>query len=223
MNYTELENHLKEISDKKFADFSKSLSSSEYISLGVKNPVLRSLIKDHKEDKELKLEEFELGKYLEVDFIYFGLALSRAKTIEDQIEFMEQNIKNGKSWVLTDCSQTYLKKCDFKTFHKCFQKMSKSKFTYDRRFAYVFALKFAKNPEILVIFPQITFNEEYMVMMAEAWFLATVAIKFPNEVYDYLKSIKDNVLRRKTISKMCDSCRINNEVKAKFKGLRNEK
>ena len=101
--------------------------------------------------------------------------------------------------------------------------MSKSKFTYDRRFAYVFALKFAKNQEILWIFPQISLNEEYMVMMSEAWFLATVAITFPDEVYAYLKSIDDLTLKRKTISKMCDSCRIKDEVKTKFKGLRNEK
>lgn len=223
MKYAELEKHLKEISDKKFADFSKSLSNSEYISLGVKNPVLRSLIKDYKNDKELKLEDFKLGKYLEVDFVYFGLALSRTKTIEEQLDFMEQNIKNGKSWVLTDCSQTYLKKCGFETFYNFFQKMSKSKFTYDRRFAYVFALKFAKNEEILWIFQQISLNEEYMVMMAEAWFLATVAITFPDEVYAYLKSINDVTLKRKTISKMCDSYRIKDEVKNKFKELRNEK
>lgn len=223
MKYAELEQHLKEISDKKFADFSKSLSNSEYISLGVKNPVLRALIKDHKNDEELKLEDFKLGKYLEVDFVYFGLALSRAKTIEEQLNFIENNIKNGKSWVLTDCSQTYIKKCDFETFYNFFQKMCKSKFTYDRRFAYVFALKFTKNPEILGVFHQISLNEEYMVMMAEAWFLATVAIMFPNDVYAYLKGINDKTLRRKTISKMCDSYRISNEVKTKFKGLRNEK
>lgn len=223
MKYAELEKHLKEVSDKKFADFSKSLSNSEYISLGVKNPVLRTIIKDHKNDSELKLEDFKRGKYLEVDFVYFGLGLSRAKTIEEQLDFLERNMKNGKSWVLTDCSQTYLKKCDFRTFYDFFKKMSKSQNTYDRRFAYVFGLKFAKNPEILRIFRQISLNEEYMVMMAEAWFLATVAITFPDQVYDYLKSINDVILKRKTISKMCDSFRIKDEVKTKFKGLRNEK
>lgn len=223
MNYIELESYLKSISDKKFADFSKTLSNSSYVSLGVKNPVLRTIIKEHKDDEELNLSEFKIGKYLEVDFIYFGLSLSRAETIDEQLKFLEENMKNGKSWVLTDCSQTYIKKCDFKTFEKFFSRMSKSKFTYDRRFAYVFAIKFSKNPEILRIFPQISLNEEYMVMMAEAWFLATVAITFPDEVYAYLKSINDFTLKRKTISKMCDSFRIKDEVKTKFKGLRNEK
>ncbi len=75
MNYLELEKHLFKISDKKFADFSKSLSNSEYISIGVKNPVLREIVKSHISDSELKLEDFKLGKYLEVDFIYFSLGI----------------------------------------------------------------------------------------------------------------------------------------------------
>lgn len=66
MKYQQLEDYLFSISDSKFASFSKSLSSSDYISIGVKNPVLRQIIKDHKNDDELKTEEFKLGKYLEV-------------------------------------------------------------------------------------------------------------------------------------------------------------
>ena len=50
-------------SDKKFAEFSKSLSNSDYISIGVKNPVLREIVKEHTCDKELKLEDFELIDY----------------------------------------------------------------------------------------------------------------------------------------------------------------
>ena len=59
MKFKELLNHLFEIADKKFADFSKSLSNSDYISIGVKNPILKQLVKDHIKDEELKTEEFE--------------------------------------------------------------------------------------------------------------------------------------------------------------------
>ena len=220
MKYSQLEKYLLSIKDAKFADFSKSLSNSDYISIGVKNPLLRSLIKEHKTDSELKLEDFEIGKYLEIDFIYFGLALSRAKSIEEQFEFLSGNMKNGKSWVLTDCSQTYMKKCDFNTFLKFFKTMIKSKYVYDRRFAYVFAIKFAKFSEIPGVFRLIQKNEDYMVMMAEAWFLATAAIYFSDEVYAYLKSLDDNVLKRKTISKMCESHRIREEDKERVRQLR---
>ena len=220
MNYRQLEQHLFDISDKKFAEFSKSLSNSDYISIGVKNPLLRQLIKEEKNDEELKLEDFSLGKYLEVDFIYFGLALIRETDIKGQLKFLEKNIKNAKSWAITDCVTTYLKKTDFDTFFEFYQKLYKSKFTYDRRFCYVFALKHSKNPRILDVFPYLTIDEEYMVMMAEAWLLATVAIEFPDEVFTYLSNLKDESLKRKTISKMCDSFRITQDQKERFKKLR---
>ena len=111
MTYSELEKYLFDIREKKFADFSKSLSNSEYISIGVKNPILRNIIKEHIKDEELKTKDFILGKYLEVDFIYFGLSLSRLKNIEDQLAFLKTNIKNAKSWAITDTLGTYLKKC----------------------------------------------------------------------------------------------------------------
>lgn len=220
MTYKELEKHLFEISDKKFADFSKSLSNSEYISIGVKNPVLRQIVKEHTKDENLRLVDFELSRYLEVDFIYFGLALSRAKTIEEQLNFLRDNIKKAKSWAITDSVQTYLKKSDFDTFYNFFKNLHNSNFIYERRFCYVFGLKHWKNTRIFEIFPLIQTNEVYMVMMAEAWLLATVAIQYPDEIFTYLESLDDPVLKRKTISKMCDSFRISDEQKVRFKKLR---
>ena len=220
MLYKDLEEYLEEISDKKFAEFSKTLSNSDYRVIGVKNPILRQFVKEHRNDKELKLEDFEVGKCLELDFIYFGLALSRAKSSDEQLTFIKQNIKKAKSWAITDCVQTYLKKIDFDTFFDFFKSSYNSSFTFERRFAYVFGLKYWKNPRILEIFPYFRTNEEYMVMMAEAWLLATIAIAFPDEVFNYLKDIKDDPLKRKTISKMCDSFRINPEQKERFKKLR---
>ena len=223
MKYIELENHLFEISDKKFAEFSKSLSNSEYISIGVKNPTLRQIVKDHVKDDELSLDDFRIGKFLEVDFIYFGLALSRLKTIDEQLGFLKQNIKNAKSWAITDCVQTYLKKSDFDQFLNFIIDLYNSKYVYERRFCYVFALKHWKNPRILDIFPLIQTGEEYMVMMAEAWLLATVAIEYPEAVLTYLSNLDDDVLKRKTISKICDSFRVSIEVKDRFKNLRQKR
>ena len=59
-----------------------------------------------------------------------------------------------------------------------------------------------------------------MVMMAQAWLLATIAICYPDEIFEFLSSKADITLKRKTISKMCDSFRIPDDVKDKFKSLR---
>lgn len=220
MTYKELVEHLFEIRNQKYADFSKSLSASDYISIGVKNPVLRQITKEHKNDSELKIDDFELGKYLEVDFIYFGLALSRFSKIEEQLDFLRKEIRKAKSWAITDCVTTFLKKSTFEQFEKFYNELHKSKHTFERRFCYVFGLKHSKNHRILDIFLKITLHDEYPVMMAEAWLLATIAIDFPDEVFKFLKEINDIQLRRKTIQKMCDSFRISNEQKSRFKALR---
>ena len=220
MKYKELEQYLLDISDKKFADFSKSLSNSEYISIGVKNPILRQIIKERIKDKELKTEDFVLGKYLEIDFIYFGLSLSRLKTIDEQLNFLKEKGKLAKSWAITDTLSTYLKKFTFDKYWPFFLSMYNSSFTYDRRLSYVLGLKHYKDKEILKILNYINLNEEYIVMMGEAWLLATIAIVYEKEVFDFLKNTDDIVLKRKTISKICDSFRFTEDSKNKFKSLR---
>lgn len=220
MNYNRLLKELEKISDKRFAEFSKSLQNSDYIVIGVQNPKLRELIKLYKDDEELKLDDFILGEYLEIDFIYFGLALSRLKRIDDQLDFLINNIKYAKSWVITDCVTTFIKKCDFDSFWSFFLKLYYTKYTYERRMAYVLGLKHYKDKRILQILKYINKNEEYMVMMAEAWLLATIAIDYSDEIYQFLFDLDDINLKRKTISKMCDSRRIDEETKNKFKLLR---
>ena len=175
MKYCELEEYLFSIKDSKYADFSKSLSNSDYLVIGVKIPVLREIIIKHKLDDELNPEEFVLGKYLEVDFIYFGLSLLRLKTVGEQLLFLKEKIKLAKSWAVTDTISNFIKKTSFDEFYDFFLFAYKSKHTYLRRMGYILALKQYKNKEILKVLPLMTLNEEYMVMMAQAWLLATIA------------------------------------------------
>ena len=220
MKYCELEEYLFSIKDSKYADFSKSLSNSDYLVIGVKIPVLREIIKKHKLDDELNPEEFVLGKYLEVDFIYFGLSLLRLKTVGEQLLFLKEKIKLAKSWAVTDTISSFIKKTSFDEFYDFFLFAYKSKHTYLRRMGYILALKQYKNKEILKVLPLMTLNEEYMVMMAQAWLLSVVAICFEDEVFEYLSNLEDMTLKRKAISKICDSFRYTMESKNRFKSLR---
>ena len=220
MTYQKLEKFLFEISDEKFASFSKSLSNSEYISIGVKNPLLRQIIKDHKQDYELDPNDFKLGVYLEVDFIYFGLSLSRINDITGQLNFLLDKIKLAKSWAITDCVTTFLKKFSFEQYFDFFLKTYKSKYTYERRMAYILGLKQYKDPQILKVIDHIQENEEYMVMMAEAWLLSVIALEYEDQVFNYLSTLSDDKLKRKTISKICESYRYSESSKNRFKSLR---
>lgn len=220
MTYIELKEYLKKIGDQKFATFSKTLSNSDYLVLGVKNPVLRSIIKEHKNDAELNPNDFEIGKYLEIDFIYFGLSLVRLTNTKAQLQFLKDEIRLAKSWAITDCVSTYLKKVSFEDFFEFYKATYKSKYTYERRMAYILALKQYRDERVLKILPMITLSEEYMVMMAEAWFLSVLALSFEDEVFSYLKNLNDLTLKRKTISKISDSYRFDISSKDRFKSLR---
>lgn len=220
MNYQELEKHLRDISDAKYASFSKSLSNSEYISMGVKIPVLKALVKEHVKDDELKTKDFKLGKYLEVDFVYFALSLARCKNIDEQLKFLEDNIGKAKSWAVTDCLTSYLKKLTFDKYWRFFLKNRDVSYVFTRRMAFVLGLKVYKEKGIVDVLPYMRKNEDYMVMMAEAWLMATIAIVYENEVFDYLSTLDDLTLKRKTISKICDSFRFNEQSKNRFKSLR---
>ena len=220
MNYHQLVDHLFSNANQKYADFSKSLSNSDYQVIGIRIPLLREIVKEHKNDDDLLPIDFKLGQYLEIDFIYFGLSLSRLKTIDDQLAFLKTNIKKAKSWVITDTISPYLKKCPFEKYWDLYLALYQSKHTYDRRFAYVLGLKQYRDERILQVLPKLTLNEEYMVMMAEAWLLSTVAITYQDQIFDYLKTCRDLTLKRKTISKIYDSFRFDEHSKNRFKSLR---
>jgi 3-methyladenine DNA glycosylase AlkD len=220
MIYQELEKHLIEISDAKYASFSKSLSNSEYISMGVKIPVLKSLVKEHKDDQDLKPSDFKLGKYLEIDFIYFALSLIRCKNVDEQLLFLEKDIGKAKSWAVTDTITSYLKKLTFDKYWSFFVQNRDACYIFTRRMAFILGLKFYKDEKIVNILPYIRKNEDYMVMMAEAWLMATIAITHEDAIFDYLSKCDDLALKRKTISKICDSFRFDEKSKERFKSLR---
>lgn len=220
MNYTQLLQFLQENRDEAYAEFSKTLSNSEYQVIGVRLPVMQKFIKAHYQDKDLHIEQFELGNSLEVDYIYWGIGLKRLNTIEEQLEFVKQNVKTIKAWNITDSIHTFLLKCPYELFRDCFYQMYNSDYLFERRFAYIFAMQYRKEERILEILDYIRENDKYMVMMGEAWFLATLAICFPEEVFNKVSTLKDDKLKKKTISKIVESYRISGEWKDRFKSLR---
>lgn len=220
MNYSEFKQLLFSYQDVKYASFSKKIYNSNYQIIGVRTPILKQIIKDHYLDKDLDIEEFEYSKYVEMAITYFAIYLKRERKIEKQLTFLRKNISKAQSWAVTDVIPQYMSKAKFDDYYDFFLECYQSKETYKRRFAYVYGLKFDKQKEILKILNHINLNEEYMVMMAEAWLLSEMAINFEDEVYNFLSKVDDETLKLKTISKICDSFRYSLQSKSRFKQLR---
>ena len=221
MDYKSLKNELFRVKDEAFAAFNEPLSNSDLIVIGIRTPLMKSYIKKLYNDEELKLEDFEVGKYLEIDEMYFSIGLKRCKTYQEQLKFLKKNGKYMRSWCVTDTCPQYVKDLPFSDFYKYFLDTYNDSWIYTRRLAYVLGMRFRKDKEVLTLLNHIRENDDYMVMMGEAWMMATVAICFPQEIYDFLLTLKDEKLKRKTISKIVESFRISIEYKTKFKELRN--
>ena len=221
MNYFALKKLLFDSADNKNMEFAKKVFNTSYKIIGLMTPTLKRIIQEHHKDEDLKLSDFELGEYQEIDIVYLVTALKRAKTYKEQMEFLKENLYFVKGWAVTDVLNQYLKKATFAEYFPFFEHFAKRKNTYEVRFAYIGMLKHCDSPDIEKIVPFLRYNEEYMIMMAEAWLLATVAIKNSDFVYGLLKNMDDLTLRKKTISKMNDSFRISKEDKERFKALRN--
>ena len=220
MDYSSLKKLLFESADNKNMEFAKKVFNTSYKIIGLMTPTLKRIIQDHYKDEDLKLSDFELGKYQEIDIVYLATALKRAKSYKDQMEFLKKNLYFVKGWAVTDVLNQYLKKATFAEYFPYFEHFAKCKNTYEVRFAYVGMLKHYDSPDIEKIAPLLRYNEEDMIMMAEAWLLATIAIKHSDFVYGLLKNMNDEALKKKTISKMNESFRISKEDKERFKALK---
>ena len=221
MDYFAFKKLLFDSADNKNMEFAKKVFNTSYKIVGLMTPTLKRIIQEHYKDEDLNLSDFELGEYQEIDIAYLAIALKKAKTYKEQMEFLKNNLYFVKGWAVTDVLNQYLKKATFAEYFPFFGHFAKCKNTYEVRFAYIGMLKHYDSQDIEKIVPFLRYNEEYMVMMAEAWLLATIAIKNSDFVYDLLKNMDDVVLKKKTISKMNDSFRISKEDKARFKTLRN--
>ena len=220
MDYFALKKLLFDSADNKNMEFAEKVFNTSYKIIGLMTPTLKRIINEHYKDEDLKLSDFELGEYQEIDIVYLVTALKRARTYKEQMEFLKKNLHFVKGWAVTDVLNQYLKKATFAEYFPFFEYFSKRKNTYEARFAYVGMLKHYASPDIEKIAPFLRYNEEYMIMMAEAWLLATIAIKHSDFVYGLLKDMDDEVLKKKTISKMVESYRISKEDKERVKALR---
>ena len=220
MTYKQLLKQLLDLKDEKYAAFQKPLCNSDYEIIGIKIPVLKKIAKEHYKDKDLNMSEFEHHHYLEVEMIYFILGMLQNKSMDDKLDFILKNVKYADSWMITDTPNGFLKDLDFDRYFGFFKKTYLSDHIFTRRIAYILGLKVYRDNRILKVLDYLKDDDEYMVTMGQAWLLASMAICYPEEIFSYLSKTNNAALKKKTISKIVDSFRINDEYKTKFKMLR---
>ena len=155
---------------------------------------------------------------------YFQVSMGQIKTIEDKLQFIEDNFDKLDDWWHVDqLSQFVDKQLTFEIVYNKAKEYIQSDMAFARRWGYVIFMPTlvkdkSRAEDIIKLFKD---DDEYYVQMAEAWLISYLGIYAPETAFEYIKGcpIKYNIIG-KGIQKICDSFRVSDEWKEKFKSLR---
>ncbi len=215
MDYISLKEKLNELGDPNLEQFQKKIVCTKLKIYGVRTPDMRKLAREiSKRDEFLSWPNYET--YETALIIALAMAYS-TKTLDEKLDFFFDFYKDCDSWAIVDsvAMTMKLKKVPFKEIKPKLLRFIKSKDTFVHRFAIVVLLNYyLDEPNLNTIFKLISDKEDYYIMMAEAWLLATAYTKCPSITYEYLKNAKLSMpLKKKTLQKIKDSYRISDENK----------
>ena len=155
---------------------------------------------------------------------YFQVSLGLIKNVEEQFKFIEDNFYNLNDWWHVDqLTQFISKDLSLDYAYKKAKEYINHPHIFARRWAYVmFMPTLVKNERSFDMIVQLLKDDnEYYVVMAEAWLISYLGIYYPDKTLEYLKTkpLEYNIVGR-AIQKICDSFRINDDYKNKFKEIR---
>lgn len=202
-----------------YVEFSTKLCNTSLKVLGVKIPVIKDLAKKYKDED---FSSIKINEYVEIDMFLGFINKFKYKNYMERLLNLEYLFKNDSSWAITDSVLTFNKKKDISTNLYMFSKWINSPYIYIKRMGYVlYVATLKENKEALnMLLNNSKQTNIYYIDMAISWALATAAINYKDEVYDYLKNLnKDSFIKKQTIRKIKDSFRISDESKNKLNTL----
>lgn len=224
--YSDFRTKLASFADDNYRIFSQKGIPCDRPFIGVRIPEIRRLVKD------IPPEHFD--KFLSTTPIAIEEVIARSFLIarlpyDEMLKVFNSQIALLDNWCTVDTFCASLRKtikhheADF--LNRKVEKLLKSEKEFAVRAGLVFLLDLYIAPDYIhLIFDRIESlknRDEYYIKMAISWLLAECFIKLPNETYSYLKHCNlDKWTFNKTISKICDSYRIEPEIKAELKLLK---
>ena len=234
-DYKELRRKLAGLADDEYREFSMKGIPCERPFVGVRIPLIRSVA--------LKVPNEKLTEFLMIEPVTIEEVLLRGMLIArlsyDEMMVL-RDVLNGKSWFdsqidyidnwcTCDVFCSGLKKQIKTRREELFEKKIESLLEDKREFAARAGLVLLKSyyvdfDYLAVIFDRVdklASREEYYIRMAIAWLVAECFIKYPDVTLAYMKMSKlPRWTYNKTISKICDSYRVELEMKELLKKMR---
>ena len=225
-DYATLKTKLAQSADDKYRDFTIKICTSKYPILGVKVPQIRKYAKQVPSEK---IEEFiAIHPTTHEEILLHGFLIARLP-YEHILKRFDSHLKYIDNWSTCDlfCSAIskpiQKNKEDF--FKKKIAQLLDNKYEFTTRVGLVLLKCCYIEPDYLkYIFAKVdelSNREEYYVKMGLAWLVSECFIKFPSGTMDYLSKSKMPAWTfNKTISKICDSYRVDAKTKNLLKKIR---
>lgn len=204
-----------------YQKFSSSLLPNVNNVLGIRIPKLRQYAKTLvKQDYESFLDH--AGKYMEESMLQGMLIGLIKENPEQKLERIKNFIPKIDNWAVCDtfCSGLKFAKNNQQLVWDFIVPFVSSNEEYEVRFALVMMLNYFVDEEYIekvLKLIQTVKNEGYYAKMGAAWALSICYIKFPDKTYPYIKDLKNQEVKIKSVRKICESLRISKEEKARIK------
>lgn len=152
--------------------------------------------------------------------IYYYVSLEQIKNVDDRLAFIHENLLFS-DWWHTDQLISYVADLDFGTALKFARNYIQSDDPFIRRWGYVLFISRLCKGHAKALLMLMQDDEHYYVQMAQAWLIAELTVHEPETVYAWFqKNDLKYHINGKAIQKICDSFRISDDWKEKFKELR---
>ena len=172
--YSELLNDIEKLKKPKLSEFSKNILNTSIEVKGIYSKDVKTLIKKY---KDININNFELDKFYELNFLYFAIGLQQKKTLKEQVDFVFENKEHLLSWGITDSTYQYFKVSVFEKTLPTIKLFISQKEEFLIRYGYLFLFKFLKDTTIYdTIFVLFKNSDFFYVKMVEAWVLSYLYI-----------------------------------------------
>lgn len=209
-----------------YREFIMKFIPSERPFLGVRSPIIRTVVKN--------LSDLDRKEVLNSKPIAFEEVLARGMIIAqlpytEMLKYFDSQVELIDDWCSCDtfCAEVSkkIKKHREEFLELKIEPLIKSRDEFDVRVGLVILKAAYMDFDYLaLIFDRVEglkLRDEYYIKMGIAWLIAECFIKFPEPTFAYLKVSKlPKWTFNKTISKICDSYRVEPEAKTELKKLR---
>ena len=225
-NYSELRAELKVHADEKYRKFARKLSLSKRSFMGVKIPLVRKivgLVPREKYKAFLKVKPVTIEEVMVRGMIICKLSY------DEMLEWFDSQVEYIDDWSTCDIFCSELRKVIKGHREEFLDLKVKKLLDSNDEFAVrvglvILKCAYVEGDYLEMIFERVENlrgREEYYVKMAIAWLLSECFIKFPAATTGYLVESKlPKWTFNKTISKICDSYRVDDETKKMLRKMR---